>query len=155
MFSLIDSQIINFLMFLFNKNVLFAFKKLNPGSKYVEFDSEARYIIWKMMSKYHKKINYRFMRTFYKVLFFSFKLKDPNFFLDWYINILELQRSRRHKFLIHILYILLKKFHRYIFFSSNIKGMFFYIGGKIGVSGNSKKRNIFLTLVNTAAQKKA
>ena len=155
MFSLMDSQIINFLMFLFNKNVLFAFKKLNPGSKDVEFDSEARYIIWKMMSKYHKKINYRFMRTFYKVLFFSFKLKDPNFFLDWYINILELERSKRHKFLVHILYILLKKFHRYIFFSSNIKGMFFYISGKIGVSGNSKKRNIFFNFGKHSNTKKS
>jgi len=107
-----------------------------------------------MMSKYHKKINYNFMRTFYKVLFFSFKLKDPNFFLDWYINILESEGSKRHKFLIHIFYILLKKFHKYIFFSSNVKGMFFYISGKIGVSGNSKKRNIFFNFGKHSGTKK-
>jgi len=153
-FSLMDSQIINFLMFLFKKNVFFTLRKLNPSSKQIEFDSEARYIIWKMMSKYHKKINYNFMRTFYKVLFFSFKLKDPNFFLDWYINILESEGSKRHKFLIHIFYILLKKFHKYIFFSSNIKGMFFYISGKIGVSGNSKKRNIFFNFGKHSGTKK-
>jgi len=153
-FFLVNNQIVSFLLFFFKKNVFFTFKKLNPHTKGVEFDSEVKYIIWKMISKYKKKIKYIFLKTFYKSLFFALKLKDPSFFLDWYIKKIEAISPKKHKFMIHIFYILLKKFHRYIFFSSNVKGVFFYISGKIGVSGDSKKRNIFFNFGKHSGSKK-
>lgn len=153
-FFLLSSQIMSFLLFFLKKNVFFTFKKLNPYTKSVEFDDEVKYIIWKMISKYKKKIKHIFLKTFYKSLFFSLKLKDPSFFLDWYIKKIEVIDPQKHKFMVHILYILLKKFHRYIFFSSNVKGIFFYISGKIGVSGDSKKRNIFFNFGKHSGSKK-
>lgn len=153
-FFLLNSRIISFLLFFFKKNIFFTFKKLNPHTKNIEFDNEVKYIIWKMVSKYKKKIKHIFLKTFYKSLFFSLKLKDPNFFLEWYIKKIEAISPQKHKFMIHIFYILLKKFHRYIFFSSNVKGVFFYISGKIGVSGDSKKRNIFFNFGKHSGSKK-
>ena len=57
------------------------FKKLNKFSIKIDFDNKIKFMLLKIQRKVGKRKKFNFLSVFYKVLFFSFKLKDSNFFL--------------------------------------------------------------------------
>ena len=143
-FNFINSFLFNFLNFFLKKKVYLIFKKLNKAIKHVDYNEYVDFILWKIQKRVGKRKGFVFLSTFYKVLFLSFKLKDSNFFLKWYIRQEEATYYKQHKFMVYLLEVFLKGYHGYIFANSNSKGVFFYIGGKIGVTGDSKKRHIYM-----------
>jgi hypothetical protein len=80
-FNYINSLLSNFLNFFLKKKVFLVFKKLNRFSIKIDLDNKIKFILLKIQRKVGKRKNFNFLSIFYKVLFFSFKLKDSNFFL--------------------------------------------------------------------------
>ena len=121
------------------------FKKLNFLIKFLEKKKNSAFILSKVRKKVKKFKNFRFIKIFFKILFLSFKIKDSNFFLRWFTNQMDILFFKKHKKMVHLLYSFLKKHHEFFFKKTKVLGVFFSISGKIGVSGNSKKRHIYLS----------
>jgi hypothetical protein len=73
------------------------------------------------------------------------KTQDLQIFLMFIKRKLEISHFKKHKKILSILFDVLKK-NQNIFSIMKINGFFFDIRGKVGVSGNAKKRHTSFTL---------
>lgn len=97
-----------------------------------------------------KFISYFNPLELYNLLFMSLKFLNLNWLLIYFQRILKKMIIFKHKIFFNYLFsTLLNKFF-YLFNVFNIQGLFLTIKGKIGVSGNSRKRRLFLNLGNTS-----
>ncbi len=144
-FNFINIFLNNFLNFFLKKKVFLVFKKLGCFVKLIEKKKSVNFILKKVKSKIKKFKNFKFIRVFFKILFLSFKIKDSNFFLRWFTYQMDMLFFKKHKKMVHLLYSFLKKHNLFFFKKTKSLGVFFSISGKIGVSGNSKKRHIYLS----------
>ena len=144
-FSFVNNFVNNFFNFFFKKKVFLIFKKIGFFVKLVEKKKSVNFILKKVKIKIKKFKNFKFVRIFFKILFLSFKIKDSNFFLKWLTYQMDILFFKKHKKMVHLLYSFLKKYHTFFFKKTKTLGVFFSIRGKIGVSGNSKKRHIYLS----------
>ena len=97
-----------------------------------------------------KFIHYFNPAELYNLLFLSFKFLNIDWLYIYFQRILKKMIIFKHKiFFSYLFSTLLNKFF-YLFNNFKIKGLFLSIKGKIGVSGNSRKRRIFLNLGNTS-----
>lgn len=140
-FSFLNKFLINFLQFLFNMRIHLSFKKLWWQGQQLENYKAHNYII-STIKRYTKKIkNYRFISNFYKMLWISMKIKDSNFFLRWFCIRIELLFYKLHRSIPYLVNITLKQFSKRLFKQTGAVGIFFSLRGKIGVTGDSKKRH--------------
>lgn len=72
------------------------------------------------------------------------KIKDSNFFLKWFCYRIELLFFKLHKNVPYLINIIFKNFYTRLFPQTNIKGMFFSLRGKISVTGDAKKRHVYV-----------
>ena len=83
-----------------------------------------------------------------EVLLFTFKCKDLKVFLQLVKDILEQQHFKKHKKILLVIFDIIKK-NNLMFVATSLKGFSFDIRGKVGVSGNAKKRHIFFAYGKT------
>jgi hypothetical protein len=142
-FSYFNIFLINFLNFFLKKRIFLLIHKLNPLIKKFDFSTKLKFLFFKFKKKFKKKVSWKVSKILYKIIFLSLKLKDSSFFLKWLKHKLEKIYFTKHKSFIYFLKIFFKHFFNHFKLLVNIKGIFFYIGGKISVAGDSKKRHLF------------
>jgi hypothetical protein len=82
-----------------------------------------------------------FLSEMFEILFITFFSKDSSFFVNWLIKTLErIYFKNIRKFLYFLKIILVRYFYKFLYFF-NCMGFQFDIRGKIGVTGNAKKRH--------------
>jgi len=90
---------------------------------------------------------------FIEILIITFLTKDTNMFLLFIKRCFEQTHFKIHKKILIILFETLKKQEKLLTFYQ-IKGFFFDIRGKVGVSGNAKKRHLSCSIgkITTTSQ---
>lgn len=128
--------VLDFLEFFFKNTILFNLKK---GSNKILLKQIS---FRKFSIKYFKK-NLKTSKQIIGVIYYSLLLKDTSIFVNFFRKILEKLNIKLHKKLFKGLKHLLKDFYKPLFNFFGIFGIFFNFKGKIGVSGNAKKRRHF------------
>lgn len=80
---------------------------------------------------------------FIEIVWYAFTLKDLNIISDWVCNFMEFTSFRVHKKFLTFFQNFINKYCKIFIEVLKIKGFFFDIRGKVGVTGNSKKRHFF------------
>jgi len=80
------------------------------------------------------------------VLYYALLLKDASIFLNYFKRIVSLAKIKLHKKLFFSLKKILRKIFKPLFKFLGVLGVFFNVKGKIGVSGNAKKRRHYFFL---------
>lgn len=100
----------------------------------------------KKLYKYQRIIgNNFFIDEFLQIIFLMFKYKDIALFNNWLKKIMERMSLYKHKFFLRLLRATCKCLFSGLFKLYNIKGFKFDIRGKIGVTGNARKRHFLIT----------
>lgn len=125
-----------FLEHFFKKRFLFNFKK---GTNRLVL----RYISFRRFTYRYFKKSFGVSKQIIGILYYSFLLKDSSIFVNFFKKILEKANIKLHKKIFLGLKKLIKDLFKPIFNHLGLLGLFFNIKGKIGVSGNAKKRRYF------------
>jgi hypothetical protein len=96
----------------------------------------------KFFLKYFKK-NLKITKQILGILYYSLLLKDSSIFVNFFKKILEKSNVKLHKKIFLGLKKILKDFFKPMFGFFGVMGLFFNMKGKIGVSGNAKKRRYY------------
>lgn len=86
------------------------------------------------------------IRDFLEIVWYSFFLRDLTLLVDWVSKFLEASNFRVHKRFLLFFHNFMHKYSNIFFDILRIRGFFFDIRGKVGVTGNSKKRHFFLKI---------
>jgi len=128
----------NFFEFLLKKS-LYLKVDTNFFKKYSNFDQ-----VEKIVNDFrgHKV---KFSRFFHisemiEIIWYSFEFRDLNILSDWLIKMLTLINLNNHKKFLNLFQNTLLEFSSIFLTSLQIKGFFFKIKGKIGLTGNAKKK---------------
>ena len=81
---------------------------------------------------------------FLEIVWYSFFLKDVTMMSSWITRFMESIHFRNHKKFLSFFTNFIKKYAAVFIHVLRIKGFFFDIRGKVGVTGNSKKRHLFI-----------
>lgn len=76
-----------------------------------------------------------------EIIWLSFSHKDLNYLIDWFIKTMNRIPFKQHKKLLSVFKFVIIKYFSVFSNKSDIRGFFFDIRGKVGVSGNAKKRH--------------
>jgi hypothetical protein len=153
-FFFINTFLYNFLNFFLKKKLFFSLKKLNNFFKNHFKIFEKPFLFLKLKKKIKNFRSLNFIKVFYKIFYISLKLKDSLFFIKWFTLKIEDINFKKHKNYIHFFHSFLKIFHRNLFARTKTFGVYFSISGKIGVTGDSKKRKIFFNYGMHSSSKK-
>ena len=86
-----------------------------------------------------------FLNETLEVLWITFLFKDVDFFMYWFSKTMNrIYFKKQKKFLYFLKLILTRSFCPAYFNILKFKGFVFDIRGKVGVSGNAKKRHVFI-----------
>lgn len=93
---------------------------------------------------------------FLDLLWYSLYLKDLNLISSWICQLLESIHFKFHRKFILFFQNFVNKHERIFYDIFNLKGFFFDIRGKVGVTGNSKKRHFFFKIgkINKSTKKR-
>jgi hypothetical protein len=83
-----------------------------------------------------------------EIIVIMLSTRDLQIFLFFIKRRFEQSHFKKHKKILSILFDILRK-NKFLFMQNGIKGFFFDIRGKVGVSGNAKKRHFSLSLGTT------
>lgn len=102
---------------------------------------------------YKRLIKYINIHEFLEIIILSFIKKDCNMLLFFLKYTLEKNHFKWHKKILSLFFDILRK-NNFILPLTNVKGFSFDIRGKVGVSGNAKKRHNFFSIgkITTTSQ---
>lgn len=88
-----------------------------------------------------------------EIFIMVFVTHDLNIFLTYIRRLLEKNHFKRHKRILSIIFDVLRK-SKNAFLRGGVRGFSFDIRGKVGVSGNAKKRHVFFSFgkITTTSQ---
>ena len=135
-FFFFNRFLLNFIEILFKEKVIFNLKK--GTNKLILKQMSFR----KFTTKYFKR-HLKITKQLIGILYYSFLLKDSNMFINYFKIILERTNLKKHKKLFSGLRKLIKDLFKPIFDYLGVYGIFFNVKGKIGTSGNAKKKRYF------------
>ncbi len=135
-FLFLNKFLINFLEFFIKTKILLNLKKGSNKLLLKQLSSRKFFI------KYFKK-NLKITKQIMGVLYYALLLKDSTLFANFLKRILEKLSIKSHKKVFLGLKKLLKDVFYPLFSFFGVSGLFFNIKGKIGVSGNAKKRRYY------------
>lgn len=98
---------------------------------------------FRKFSRVYFKKNLMVGKRIMGILYYAFLLKDASIFSNFFRKVLEKLNLKKHKKVFLGLRKIIKDFFRPLFAYLGVLGVFFNIKGKIGVSGNAKKRRYF------------
>jgi len=127
----------------FNLKTLIKIKFFKKTYNFIE-DRLQRSYFFKKYWKFQRRIGkgFFFLEAL-KVVWFTLLIKDCRFFLNWFRRTMERVYFKNQKKLLRFLKFLFRSTFKYFYKSLNTKGFFFDIRGKVGVTGNAKKRHFF------------
>jgi hypothetical protein len=135
-FFFLNRFLLNFVELFFKSKVLFNLKK---GSNRLLL---RQVNVRKFSIKYFSK-QLKTSKQVIGVVYYSLLLKDATMFANFFKKILESVSIKLHKKLLRGLKYLIKDIYAPIFRILKVRGVFINLKGKIGVSGNAKKRRRF------------
>lgn len=135
-FLFLNKFLFSFLEFFLKSTVVFNLKKGTNRLMLRQLSSRKFYI------KYFKK-NLKITKQIIGILYYSLLLKDSTIFVNFFKKVLEKLSIKLHKRTFLGLKKLLKDLFVPVFGFLGVLGLLFNIKGKIGVSGNAKKRRYF------------
>jgi hypothetical protein len=135
-FLFLNKFLLNFLEFFLKSRIIFNLKK--GSNKLILNQISSR----KFFLKYFKK-NLKISKQILGIVYYSLLLKDSFIFVNFFKKVLEKLNVKLHKKVFLGLKKLLKDIFKPIFNFLGVYGVFFNIKGKIGVSGNAKKRRYY------------
>ena len=135
-FFFLNRFLLYFLEFFFKKKIYLSINKFTKIPKFNKLNKQQIFVKnLKKKLKFNKKIAI--------ILYYSLLLKDPYLFVSFFKKILEKINIKKHKKILKKLFKLIKTCFYPYFNLFGIHGVFINIAGKIGVSGNAKKRRFF------------
>jgi len=114
------------------KFLLLKFKK----NKFIDFLSRKLF----KSTRFYRSGN--LIKDLVEVIWLSFTLKDSSLFTNWFVLKFQNISIRDHKKFLRILNLVLIRYFNFFFKNTNVLGFFFDIRGKLGVTGNAKKRHL-------------
>jgi hypothetical protein len=132
-FLYINKFLLNFVEILFKSKVLFNLKK---GSNKILLKQIS---FRKFSTKYFRK-KLKTSKQIIGVVYYSLLLKDSSMFANFFKKILENISIKLHKKLLIGFKELINDIYKPVFHLLGVLGIFLNIKGKLGVSGNAKKR---------------
>lgn len=135
-FFFLNRFLLLFLEFFLKSKIFFNLKKGSNKLILKQISSRKFYL------KYFKK-NLKITKQILGILYYSLILKDSSIFVNFFKKLLERLGVKSHKKAFLGLKKLLKDFFKPMFGFFGVLGLFFNIKGKIGVSGNAKKRRYY------------
>lgn len=135
-FFFLNKFLLIFLEFFLKSKIIFNLKK--GSNKLILKQVSYR----KFFLKYFKK-NLKVTKQILGIIYYSLILKDSSIFVNFFKKILEKLNVKLHKKIFWGLKKLIKDFFKPMFGFLGVLGLFFNVKGKIGVSGNAKKRRYF------------
>lgn len=136
LYQFFNKFVFNFLEFFLKSKILFNLKKSTGGKKLKKLTSK------KLLKKYFRR-NIKIGLEVFSVLYYSFLLKDSTFFANFFKKTFERIRLKLHKKVLIGLRKLFKKFFTSYHKRFGLLGLFLNVKGKLGVTGNAKKRRYF------------
>jgi len=85
------------------------------------------------------------VRELLEIIIIMFSMRDLQIFLIFLKKCFEASHFKKHKKILSILFHILRK-NQFLLEVYKVKGFFFDIRGKVGVSGNAKKRHLAFSL---------
>lgn len=132
----LNKFLLGFLEFFLNSKILLNVKKGSNRLILKQLSTRKFYI------KYFKK-NLKVTKQIVGVLYYSLLLKDSTIFVNFFRKILEKTNIKLHKKIFLGLKKILKDIFVPLFPNFGVLGIFFNVKGKVGVSGNAKKRRYY------------
>jgi hypothetical protein len=83
-----------------------------------------------------------FLHEMLDIIYITFFYKDLNFLIKWFVKTMYRISFLNHKKFISSFKFLLSKHSKFFVKDNSVNGFFFDIRGKVGVTGNAKKRHI-------------
>lgn len=137
----------NYYLFL-SKFLLIFLEKLFCTTILLNLKKGSNALVLKKISP--RKFFYKYFRKFFQidkriigVLYYSLLLKDASIFVSYLKTVLEPMNIKLHKKVLFGLKKLIRDLFKPVFDLLGVKGLHFNIKGKLGVSGNAKKRRYF------------
>lgn len=96
--------------------------------------------------KFNRLIN---TQELLEILILTAKMQDMNILLFFLKKTMEQAHFKKHKKILSLFFDVIRK-NKIVFTLNNVKGFSFDIRGKVGVSGNAKKRHLFFSLGSIA-----
>jgi hypothetical protein len=154
LFNFFNHYFINFMNFFLKKKLFFCLKKLNYLTANFKKNKTLDFMSKKLKKYYNFAGDSKFFKEFIEIVWLSFLLKDSKFFLNWLKNLMEKINLKNHKKFLNLLKLVLTRYYNFFFLNSNVLGIFFDIRGKLGVTGNAKKRHMKITTGTYSSTKK-
>jgi hypothetical protein len=147
-----------FIFFLLNFLEKFTHKKLwlrLCGEDFFSLDHKKRidFFVSKHFGVYRRFTRLIAIRELLEIITIMSTTRDLQIFLYFIKQCFEKNHFKKHKKILSILFDVIKK-NKTLFYENGVKGFFFDIRGKVGVSGNAKKRHLSFSLgkINTTSQ---
>lgn len=88
-----------------------------------------------------------------EVIILTAQMQDLNILLFFLKKNMEHTHFKKHKKILSLFFDIIRK-NQIVFTLNNVKGFSFDIRGKVGVSGNAKKRHLFFSIgkITTSSQ---
>lgn len=87
-----------------------------------------------------------FLLEMLEVLYFTFKFKDLTFLMKWFVKTMYRVSFKNHKKLLSVFKQIVINYSDILVHNNNVSGFFFDIRGKVGVTGDAKKRSFFFNV---------
>lgn len=137
----INFYIISFLENFFKKKI---FLKISNNFFNKPKNTKNLHQIFDIYKNFQPKYMKMFLiRDFIEIIWYSFWLKDLTLISDWLCKFMEFTNFKVHKKFITFFQNFMNKHYNVFSAVFGINGFFFDIRGKVGVTGNSKKRHHF------------
>ena len=154
LFNFFNHYLINFMNFFLKKKLFFCFKKLNYLTDNFYKNKSLDFMSKKLKKYYNFSNDSKIFKEFIEILWLSFLLKDSKFFLSWFKHFMEKTNLKNHKKFLNLLKLVLTRYYNFFFLNSDVLGIFFDIRGKLGVTGNAKKRHMKISTGTYSSTKK-
>lgn len=145
----------NFFEYFFNQKIqinFFFFKSLSNYLKKKNFFKLTTIKLKKFQSIIGKGF---FLEETLEAIWLTLLLKDSFFFLNWLKKTMKRIYFKHHRKFLNFLKLIFLKVFSKIFFFFNCLGFYFLIKGKIGVTGNAKKRKFSFSSKTYSLTKKS
>ena len=135
LFGYFNRFIVDFVSFFFKRRVLFFLKK--------KYKLKRKLYFLKIFKKIKIPFGIKILKSeLLYIIYYGLLLKDCSFFLNYTRRIFENNRLKSHKRLFFLYKKIFKKFIK-LFRRLGVRGLFFDLHGKIGLTGNAKKKRLY------------
>ncbi len=87
-----------------------------------------------------------FLNEMLEILHLTFLYKDLNFLKRWFLLTMERIQFEKHRKFLSVFKHIVSKFPKSLMKRNKVKGFFLDVRGKVGVTGDAKKRNFFVSV---------